>query len=92
MVLPQIGSDVHFGRRSGEVVGYTTFRVDRRENYDTYLVVHLNRVSSAYLEPHDGMPHDCFVSLMIVHPQNVNVGTKEGDQSIPFGTFRAVDC
>jgi len=78
-LLP-IGTGVSVGcYRSGHIIGYTTCkRMSAADAPDTYYVVELDEGSAAYLEASRTtqsagafLPNDCFISCIIVHPQNV---------------------
>ena len=61
---------VSFSSRSGVVLGYVTVtRKGEHEKPETYYVVELDEKSRAYLE---GEKRDCFVSMLLVHVDNVD--------------------
>lgn len=87
MSLPQPDSVVTFGKRRGYVVGYVTLkRHGHLEEVRTFSIVDLDPESCSYLEPKQGEAnHDCFISMMIIHPDNfdevVNPGVSNTETS-----------
>lgn len=78
MTLLSEGTTVKFGKRSGKIVGYSTFTRSRpSKEFDTYYIVELDQESCGFL-PRDNETYDTFISLMVVHPQNVFIDRDDG--------------
>jgi hypothetical protein len=75
-LLP-IGSPVTFAERSGIVIGHTIAkRMSAADKHEMYYIVELDYESQGYLTHMRSFQvdnADCFISMMLVHVDNVNV-------------------
>lgn len=72
----QLHNSIHFGNRSGQVVGFVVVEAYKRDDpAETMAIVELHKESAAYLE---GREHDCFVTKMLVNMDNFVINEDDG--------------